>query len=234
MTFFVNGLLESIRSTVAKYRESIPRDELTYQELVCHAKDEGDAHRARFAGLRVIRATRKITSQRGGNNPTRSVHILEDNPTSIEDDGINEEDIFIIPEESVATTDLPTTVGSGQAEEQCLVTGVQHTPAASIAYGENQSTSNRVGWVDRQQTPKQRLVCWQCYAFDHTVPRCDTKVTDILSVVKNYEELSTSDKNRVPNTSYNAAKRFIEILESDKFKNDLKKEVGENHSQSKN
>lgn len=234
MTFFVNGLLESIRSTVARHRESVPRDELTYQELVSFAKDEGDAHRARFSGLRTIRVSRRAPQERGKSS-TRSAHILESQPTTVvEDEEGMGEDILVLPEESVATTDLPTTLESGQSTEQLLITGTRYTPAAPIAYGGKHTTPNRVGWPDRKPTPRQRLICWQCYEHDHTAPKCDAKVSDIPKVVKNYEALTASEKCDVPNVSYKAAKQFIDMLEAEKLTNDLKEKVGENNSQSKN
>ena len=47
MTFFTNGLPDSIRTLIARYRESEYRYNMTFELLIQHAKDEADAYRAR-------------------------------------------------------------------------------------------------------------------------------------------------------------------------------------------
>ena len=230
ITFYVNGLLESIRTDVANYRESQSRDELKYQELVSKAKDYGDSHRAKFSGLRVLRTKKQTPLKRG--TTTRSANILDIGTTSSQDDG--EEDILILPEDSVPTSELPSTLESEKSSEQLLLTGYSRTSAAPIAYGGN-ATPNRVGWVNKQPIQRQRIICYLCYTEGHTSPQCTAKVTDMNTVVKNYEALSTSERERVPHHAHIAAKTYIEMMEAAKLRNDNNKEVGQKDtSQSKN
>ena len=57
----------------------------------------------------------------------------------------------------------------------------------------------------------------------------------MASVMHNYEALSASDKERIPNNAYKAAKTYIEAMELAKLDNDIKKEVGnDNTHQAKN
>ena len=57
MSFFVDGLQPELRTTVARYREDQPQQEMTLERLVHHSQDEGDALRARIIseGERVIK-----------------------------------------------------------------------------------------------------------------------------------------------------------------------------------
>ena len=70
MTFFVNGLLPSIQTVVARHRESQARRDLSYEELVQFAQDEGESHRARTSNLRVA----KIVHNK---NNDKVVHFIE-------------------------------------------------------------------------------------------------------------------------------------------------------------
>ncbi len=225
MTFFVNGLLATTRSVVARYRESKPRDSLTFQQLMHFAKDEGDTYRERHSKKVVVVRTTKRSP------PPRSVSVME-TKTSTYNDGEDEE-VLVMPEDSVPTSELPSTLPSeGQSEQLLLVGGT--TPAAPIAYGGPSTTPNRVGWADSQPRPRQRLICHRCFEYDHTVLNCKLQVGEMTKVIKNYEALTASEKSRVPDTSYKAAKTFIEALEQARLKNDVNKTVGDTTHQSKN
>ena len=184
---------------------------LTYQDVVAYAQSRGDAHRSTFSGLRILRSTKTSPPPHG---ITRSTSILESGTSTHKDDG-GDEDILVLPEDSVPTTDLPTTLPSAESGEQLLYTG--HTPAAPLAYGGPDTTPNRVGWVDRQPVQQPRFICHLCYLQGHTSPHCTTKMSDLTKVVKNYEGPSPSDKGRVPDASYKAAKNFVEALEREKL-----------------
>ena len=54
MTLYVDGLSETIRMVVARYRETIHRRDLTFEELCHYAKSEDDAYRARFKHVASI------------------------------------------------------------------------------------------------------------------------------------------------------------------------------------
>ena len=58
MTFFVDGLHPTTQSIVARYRESQPRKQLSFEQLILHARDEGEAYRARTNNIRVVRVAK--------------------------------------------------------------------------------------------------------------------------------------------------------------------------------
>ena len=235
MTFFVNGLMDSIRSIVARFRESMPRGELTYTDLVSYAQDEGDAHRARFSGLRILRTSKSTTlptkRELQPKTSSRGAHFLEVGTTH---DSEEAQDILVLPEDSVPTSELPSTVGTSttnRSEEQLLMTGIQRTPPAPLAFGDRNSNTTRVGWVDRQPTVQQRIICYTCYKPGHTSPQCTARMADMNKIMENYEALSASDKERIPDYAYKAAKTYIEAMELARIDNDVKKEVGNNNTQ---
>ena len=62
-----------------------------------------------------------------------------------------------------------------------------------------------MGWADRGP-PKLELICYKCYKkADHISPNCDLKFSDYEVIIKNYELLGQSERERVPDTSYQAA-----------------------------
>ena len=75
MTFYVDGLMPSTRTIVARFREEQPRFELTFERLDQHAHDEGDAFRARLNALRKISSnqTQSYDQRRTPANPSRTV-----------------------------------------------------------------------------------------------------------------------------------------------------------------
>lgn len=231
--------MESIRSIVARFRESIPRSELTYTDLVSYAQDEGDAHRARFSGLRILRTSKNTTlhTKREPETKTssRGAHFLEVATTHGSEEA---QDILVLPEDSVPTSELPSTLGSSttnRSEEQLFMTGIQRTLPAPLAYSDRNTNNTRVGWVDKQPTVQQRIICYTCYKPGHTSPQCTARMADMNSIMENYEALSASDKERIPNHAYKAARTYIEAMELARLDNDVNKEVGkDNTQQSKN
>ena len=71
---------------------------------------------------------------------------------------------------------------------------------------ENPKQTNRIGWPDRLQ----QLICHACYARGHIMPNCTLPVTDMATVVSNYEKLSAVEHTRVPPQFYHRALRFVD------------------------
>ena len=82
-------------------------------------------------------------------------------------------------------------------------------------------SSTRPGWVDRSQAPARNAVtpvrsvpaewiCHSCYVrAEHLAPQCTLSLKDIDKVVENYEDLSESERARVPDTSYSRIKALV-------------------------
>ena len=180
-TFFINGLHPAIRSIVARFRESQPRRCVTFDAIVHYARDEGDAYRAR-------QPTRNLPTRRSSPAP-RAVHFIEDARPQ------DEEQLLLAPEQSDITSQLPSTLQSEPPleHEQLFVTE-RTRPATPIAYGDRNSTPNRVGWVDRG-IPNRKVICYRCYEFNsHISPDCKVKFSDYEIIIKNFEILSQNDR----------------------------------------
>ena len=82
-------------------------------------------------------------------------------------------------------------------------------------------SGTRPGWVDRSQAPARKAVipvrsvpaewiCHFCYVrAEHLAPQCTLSLKDIHKVVENYEDLSESERARVPDTSYSRIKALV-------------------------
>ena len=216
MTFFINGLNMSIRSIVARHRESQPRRSLTFHVLVLYARDEGEAIRAQQA------------SQQHRKPPNRAVHWMEEGSTSKSSGKGREEHALIIPE-SDATSQLPSTLPSEPPPEREQLLALQTTrKPAHINYGDEHTTPNRVGWVERPPR-KTKLICYQCYEVDdHISPNCTVKFSDFEIIILNYEKLSMEDRERVPDIAYRAAKHLRELRSNDRGPNAKTREDSKN------
>ena len=95
--------------------------------------------------------------------------------------------------------------------------------ASAVPYQEHapHMSGNRPGWVDRSQAPTRNAVtsvrsvpaewiCHSCYVrAEHLAPQCTLSLKDIHKVVENYEDLSESERARVPDTSYSRVKALV-------------------------
>ena len=88
MTFFVNGLLPSIQTVACLHRESQAHRDLSYEELVQFAQDEGESHRTGTSNLRVA----KIVHNK---NNKKIVHFLEPSNGSGNAEYVDDE-IFVV------------------------------------------------------------------------------------------------------------------------------------------
>ncbi len=206
MTIFVNGLLPCIQTDVARHRESRNRRDLSYEELVQFARDEGDSYRARHANLRVVRTVSKPSGE-------RAVHFME--PSSSSGSRMADGDeLMIVEEGSIPTDYLPSTADTAESEELLYTGGRQRRNNNTemvrpnrIGFEDRNTVINRPGWERRKQ-----IICHQCYEIDdHISPNCTVKLGDMRRVVENYDKLSVDQKESVPDNSYKLAHRYLEM-----------------------
>lgn len=201
MNVFVDGLSSVIRTIVARYRESVPRYELTYERLVQFARDEGDAYRAR-QGTQSQQTTAK------GPTPRRGVHFLDDLSESGQPlhDNVGE-GAYLVDEGSVPTLDLPSTVSMPEEERLMLLREIAR---------ERSGVSQRRSWEAREQDRERtnRLICHACYGKGHVSPHCDLPHREAEKIVLNFESLSENERARVPDDSYLRMKGYIAFLKN--------------------
>ncbi len=185
MSTFVNGLQPTIRTLVARHRESVSAKRLTYTALAQYAKDEGEAYRARQPSLKPVRSARGDVL----------IMDTESPPTSRPSVSFESE-----PSASAATSsDTPPPV---EGELQYL----RQVPPAPLAFSDSNATATRPGWVQRLP-----LICYACYAKGHTSPKCELRAADMRQVVINFEALTDEEKESVPDTAYKAAKEYLVV-----------------------
>jgi len=201
MSVFVNGLLPSTQTAVARYRESQPRSALSYEELVQYAQDEGDTHRARTASLRVVKAATP-------NKNDRVVHFMEPSQAGSQatDEGV---EVYVMEDGSIDTDQLPSTAASSADtllylnDNRRKNTAMVRPPV--VPHQDKGTNKNRPGWET-----KVELICYTCYVVgDHTSPKCNVPISDMQRIVSNYEALTDEQRSRVPSDSYQLAKKYL-------------------------
>ena len=99
----------------------------------------------------------------------------------------------------------------------------QKISASAVPYQKHapHMSGTRPGWVDRSQAPARNAVtpvhsvpaewiCHSCYGrAEHLAPQCTLSLKDIQKIVENYEDLSESERARVPDTSYSRIKNLV-------------------------
>jgi hypothetical protein len=231
MTFYVDGLLPCIKTLVARFRESEYRYHMTFERLMQHAKDEGDAFRSRNEHIRPAGRNTDVTPVRtrgATRRPTANSQPLAfletDSIPTFQDTANDAEQVLVIPEDepttSIPTTDLPTTVGDDN--DQAPQIDVEELLAFARNYGRTphprRPTSRvypspvphddrkRVGWANDKE---RNLICYGCYLRDHILPQCKHTLSDAKAIVANYESLTPDEKARVPDNFYQAALALI-------------------------
>lgn len=184
MTMFVDGLLPSIRSLVARHRESHRRS--SYIELVHFARAEGDAHRARVSTGRkpdiLVRDNKAPSALRNRAkalslevHPERRVPAQRlrfsdaeefSGRETITDNG--EDAVHFLDNDSSFTT--PTSLGNDSETIQSVTTTGQNSadaamamgyhggnrkPAPGVPFADRRTQALRPGWVDRNPKPGQ-------------------------------------------------------------------------------
>ena len=62
-------------------------------------------------------------------------------------------------------------------------------------------------------TPNRKVICYRCYESNtHISPDCKVKFSDYEIIIKNFELLSQQDRERVPDTSYQAALHLRDLF----------------------
>lgn len=102
MTLYVDGLSKPIRTVVARYRESVPRREMTFADLIHFAPSEDKAFRALARQSRSY--SNNSTPPRGSQPYTlsrpqarsysRLVNVLEENGSASQDDNDSTSNIY--------------------------------------------------------------------------------------------------------------------------------------------
>lgn len=239
MTYFVNGLLPEIQPRVMRFREDQPRYELTFERLVQFARDEGLAVRAQTSRARTVKITTAPTPLRAvaKPKPSREVHFMEPQYAASTIQETNQgEQLFLLPEESVATSQLPSTDSLGSTEREKEGEQLFHAERErpkQIGNTSLRDTPNRVGWI--KPSKLEKLICFSCYAFGHTSPGCNVSLADVEQVIKNYEALNPDQKARVPDKTHRMAKAAISIFDRPETGTPPNEEkLGTNNPQSKN
>lgn len=217
MSAFVDGLLKTTRTLVARHRESMARErrsELTFSDLVSYAQDQGDAFRA----TRVTKATR----------PSGGILYAESGESSGPSYGVtnDEAEMFgLIPDTSSYSEELPSTVDD---DASAILYGEQRVSAPRLAYENRFTRNSRPGWGANgrgqrggmsQRAPmggpsaNRRLICYICYAIGHMASQCTCPLRDMAQVKRNFEALTREEQDGVPKKAYERALAFLNYVE---------------------
>ena len=96
----------------------------------------------------------------------------------------------------------------------------QSVPAPRVPYQNHapHMANTRPGWTKQQDPVKaaqarnaqSEWICHSCYARgDHLSPQCNVTIRELEKVVRNYEELSEQERERVPVASYSRFKSLV-------------------------
>ena len=216
MMLYVDGLSDTIRMPVARFRESIPRKELTFEDLCQFANAEDTTNRARMAQLKPI------TQPRVGLERTvpRSIPRPQPRGETINKPQFNalvEEErtpVLLINDQVSPPVDAtPSDKQVDLAEEEPELgedlyliddKGMRRKLPPRINFDDGRTS--RVGWIVSE---KKKLICHSCYEEGHISPQCPLKLFQLDNVVRNYETLTEENRAVVPDTAYANAKAYL-------------------------
>jgi len=217
MTYYIDGLSDTIRMVVARYRESIPRRELTFESLCHFARSEDDAHRARYQQL-IKAGTINVPRPRSLLKPGTTPAKPSIRPTNAAGSSRNKPDIHLMDakEPTQETPVLALTPEEPEVKDEVE----EEIPSEGLYYINNKGErrklppyirmdddkTGRVGWID-----KPKVVCYTCYEEGHTSPQCTIPLNQLKKVLINFEQLSDSVRESVPDDSYKRAKAYLEF-----------------------
>ena len=222
MTLFIDGLSPVIRTLVARFRESHPRRELSYERIVQFARDEGDAYRARArpGGKTLLRPDPGLKRDRvqfaESSLEERHRSPSGHQPRHGDVDNLNLIQVGAGP--SDLTSDLPTTL-DGSHDQLC-------EPYNPKLYGERPRVAappvpymgrgtyvarGRPGWMARagpapRAHQSDKAVCYTCYGKGHYSAECVLPLRELSTVIRNYESFSEIEKATVPVNGYHRAR----------------------------
>ena len=227
MTLFIDGLDPAIRSVVARHREQTSRKELSFEQLVHFAQDEGDSLRARSrAGRqgqlqlprqdrpphkksRALLAGSSVEFREHSSRPSVATH--RDNVGMLRPDEQTNAPLLSSYEPSITQTDEDSV-------RALPIHGHRQVHPNRIPYQEHSPGMRyqRPGWQEKPTRPVEKmhapprdrrsLICHTCYAKEHVAPDCSLPLRSLHLVVENFERLTEGEKTTVPIVSYLRAK----------------------------
>ena len=220
ITWYVDGLHPTIRTVVARYRES--HRHATYLDLVDFAQHEGDAVRARNQGIPVRSRNAPMTTAPKGRS-LALLHPMDDSHSSSTSNlehaqglSLETDPVALLQGQGVPLPhDDSSTVPSESVDDPLLAfngsRGTQVARPSRIAFEDHHTRASRPGWAaPRKEVPRTTqpdrlrnyLICHECYARGHVSPDCNLPLRSQSQVIANFEKLSDEDKLKVPSNSY--------------------------------
>lgn len=206
ITVFIDGLNDSVRTVVARFRDNEPRYQMTYERLVQYAKDEGDSYRARL-GIRqqtTRTPTRLRPTARSPPSTPMMGYINPDLEATQESVYLHNEDEGTVPS-SVNTSELPSTLTEEEQEQLLFLQTKNDNRGKVFPPRVAQDPRRQVGWIDQRS-----IICYGCYEHNHIMPDCKVQINQFDRVISNYEKLTVDQKARVPDKSYKLAKLYVQ------------------------
>ena len=215
MTLYVDGLLPTLRTVVARYRESVHRRSMTFRALVNYAHHEDEAVRGRVLAMtkRSRQSTPATLPRPRSPSPrprgqTRDAHL------------INADQCLYAATQAEGDTGVPQTQASPTLETRSQ-TGDQEDVLYANTVGPRRRSpprinfegprTPRVGWIDAGGS---NVICHTCYEAGHIAPQYPLKLYQIDRVVRNFEALDDQTRATVPTKSYEEAKAYIQFREA--------------------
>ena len=202
MTLYVDGLAPTIRTVVARHRESVNRREMTFEGLAHFARSEDEVVRARaqLSSSTQIPTPRPRTSvipaAQVARTPVNLLEQVDGTPGSPQ-----HEELLVTTQESQDFRQEAVEEGDLFYVDQ---SGERRRRPPRVAF--DTSRTARAGWA-APETP----ICFSCYEKGHLKPQCPLKLANIEMAVVNFDKLTTEERERVPRTSYEEAKSFLEL-----------------------
>ena len=190
MTLYVDGLSDTIRMIVARYRESVHRRDLTFESLCHFAKSEDEAYRARLKRptptttndrqSRRTPSTPNVWSNRLRRAQASDVNLLgQDTQGGGDDAG----EVMAIPDQDQGSQDANGDEGQPIDQDELFYVpgGTTSNRRSPPRIPFESSRTPRVGWADSNNG--QKLICHSCYAPGHISPQCQLKLYQLEQVL---------------------------------------------------
>ena len=211
MTFYVDGLLPTIREHVSHYREEQPRRSMDFQRLAAHTRALDGSTRAQahainnpYIGGRNYQPTRIRPSSPVPRGRQEDVNLLDGTGGPVfSQDPV--EDPVKLEHDMVQPAPIAYQV---IAEEMFYIDNHRQQRRMPPRIPYDSDRSRRVGWVDQQRLT---IICHACYEQGHISPQCKLRLLELDNVIANYEKLSADDRTRVPRQAYDTARAYLNV-----------------------